>query len=118
MKTLLNRLAGYEGLMASVCMASAAILCVIGKFHLVDNYRHQLERFIRIPFRLPLEAPLPPAESWAYEITLFLLVCFGLGFAASALRHGPAQNKRFAGLCLAIFLAIVGLFIQSLSSSS
>ena len=111
MKLLLNRLSGYEGILACGCMGSAAIFSVVGRFHLVDTYRHQLERFVRLPIRLPLETPLPPAESWAYDILLFLLVCFGFGFAASALRHGPAQNRRFACLCLALFLVIVACFV-------
>jgi len=111
MKLLLNKLSGYEGLLACGCMGSAAIFSVVGRFHLVDKYRHQLEHFVRLPIRLPLQTPLTLAESWAYDILLFLLVCFAFGFAASALRHGPAQNRRFACLCLAIFLVIVSCFV-------
>jgi len=113
MKLLLNRLSGHEGVLACGCMGSAATLCFIEKFHLVDNYRHQLEPFIRIPIRLPLQTPIPPVESSVFEILLFLLVCFGLGFAGSALRHGPARNRRFAVVGITILLGIVGLFIQS-----
>ncbi len=114
MKRMLNRISGREGLAAFSCMGLVVLLIAIARLDLLQAYHRSLESLIqrRIAYRFPFEAPITGAEGRIYEILPFVLLCLGIGFAVSALRHGPARNRWAAVSSLAVFLGIVGFIIH------